>query len=388
MEVDLLAQSLYEGDPEPTYAWLRDEAPCYRDEANELWGVSRYADVVSISRNPDLFSSAEGSRPNIPADASMINNDDPKHLAFRRIFGRHITPRAVVEKYEARAKEITRELIDAVVERGRCDVVRDLAVPLPVRVVCHALGFPDADWERYHRFAETTMRAGGGPRYISDEIMAAAVEYFQHAAETVEAKRGSGSEDWLSLMVAKSEDGPTRRDAMELASESLLILNGGSDTTRHVIAGGTLALLEHPDQLDLLAREPERLPVAIEEMIRWVSPLLNMRRTATRDTELHGQKVRKGDQVLLMYSAANRDPRSFDAPERFDITRWPNPHLAFGIGPHFCLGANLARMELRVMFTEMLTRLRGLERADTGPPRIVSTAFARGLATLPVRFAA
>jgi cytochrome P450 family 142 subfamily A polypeptide 1 len=187
-------------------------------------------------------------------------------------------------------------------------------------------------------------------------------------------------------MLAQSEEGPAARDADAIASECLLILDGGSDTTRHVIAGGTLALLENPKQLELLVREPRRIPTAVEEMVRWVTPILNMRRTATRDTELHGQKIRQGDQLLLMYASANRDERVFAEPNRFDVTRNPNPHIAFGIGAHFCLGANLARMELRVMFEQMVSRLRGLRRADQVEPRYVATAFARGLESLPVEF--
>jgi cytochrome P450 family 142 subfamily A polypeptide 1 len=186
-------------------------------------------------------------------------------------------------------------------------------------------------------------------------------------------------------MLAQSEEGPAARDADAIASECLLILDGGSDTTRHVIAGGTLALLENPKQLELLVREPRRIPTAVEEMVRWVTPILNMRRTATRDTELHGQKIRQGDQLLLMYASANRDERVFAEPNRFDVTRNPNPHIAFGIGAHFCLGANLARMELRVMFEQMVARLRGLRRADQAEPRYVATAFARGLESLPVQ---
>jgi len=172
---------------------------------------------------------------------------------------------------------------------------------------------------------------------------------------------------------------------MEIAAESLLLLNGGSDTTRHVIAGGTLALLEHPGQLERLRAQPELLPSAIEEMIRWVSPLLNMRRTATRDVELHGETIREGDQVLLMYASANRDEAVFDDPQHFDIERHPNPHVAFGIGGHFCMGANIARLELRCMFDAILNRLPGLRRADDGPLPISAPAFACGLTSLPVR---
>jgi cytochrome P450 family 142 subfamily A polypeptide 1 len=383
--IDLLDRNLYEGDPEPTYAWLRSHAPVYWDETNQLWGISRYADIVAISRDTKLFSSAQGSRPNLPGDESMINQDDPRHQALRRIFARDITPRGA-QRFEALVRRITAELLDAVASRGKCDVVGDLAVPLPVRLIVDVLGFDSTQWRRYAEWAQVTMAAGGGPRYVTEEAMLAAVEFFDHARQVLEARRTSPKDDWLSLMLARAEEGPAARDTDALASECLLILDGGSDTTRHVIAGGTLALLDNPGQLEMLVRQPERISTAVEEMVRWVTPILNMRRTATRDTELHGQKIRKGDQLLLMYASANRDERVFENPNRFDVARNPNPHIAFGIGAHFCLGANLARMELRVMFEQMLSRMRGLRRADERAPRYVATAFARGLASLPVEF--
>jgi cytochrome P450 family 142 subfamily A polypeptide 1 len=364
---------------------LRSHAPVYWDETNRLWGISRHADVVAVSRDTKLFSSALGSRPNLPGDESMINQDDPRHQALRRIFARDITPRGA-QRYEERVRKITTELFDAVVSRGECDIVRDLAVPLPVRLIVDILGFDSTEWQRYADWAQLTMAAGGGPRYVTEEAMVAAGEFFEHARTVVEARHSARKDDWLSLMLAQADEGPAARDADALASECLLILDGGSDTTRHVIAGGTLALLENPQQLELLMREPQRIPTAIEEMVRWVTPILNMRRTATRDTELRGQKIREGDQLLLMYASANRDERVFEQPNRFDVTRNPNPHIAFGIGAHFGLGANLARMELRVMFEQMLARLRGLRRADEREPRYVATAFARGLASLPVEF--
>jgi cytochrome P450 family 142 subfamily A polypeptide 1 len=264
--------------------------------------------------------------------------------------------------------------------------VRDLAIPMPVRVVLERLGLEDSQWPEFAQWSQVLMSSGGGPRYINDAVIEAAVEYGQRATLQFEKRRAEPREDWISMMLAHADEGLTRRELPDMISESLLLLNGGSDTTRHVIAGGTLALLQHPDQMERLRREPERLPRAIEEMIRWVSPLLNMRRTATRDTELAGTAIAKGDQLLLMYASANRDQTIFDEPGRFDIERSPNPHLAFGIGTHFCLGANLARMELRVMFEEILSRLHGMRIVDGFEPKLSSTGFARGLVSLPVTF--
>ncbi len=382
--IDLLDRALYEGDPQETYAWLRSHAPVYRDETNGIWGISRHEDIVRISRDPEGFVSGRGSRPNTDGSGSMIDSDDPRHLAFRRIFSKQITPRGVGRLAPSVAR-IVDDLFERLGDKREFDLVRELAIPLPVRVILEALGLDDDEWPRYARIAEITMAAGGGPRYLTDEVKQTAAAYYGEICEEIAKRRASPGDDWLSLMIRAAEDGSAPRTPIEIAAEALLILNGGSDTTRHVIAGGTLALLEHPDQYARLREEPELLPSAIEEMVRWVSPLLNMRRTASRDVELHGQRIRAGDQVLLMYAAANRDERVFEDPQRFDITRHPNPHLAFGIGAHFCMGANIARMELRCIFEAILTRFPRLERGTSGPLPISAPAFACGLSSLPVR---
>ena len=384
-KIDLLDRDFYEGDPQPDYTWLRENAPVYWDETNEIWGISHHADIVAISRDPQRFSSAGGSRPNTPGSGSMIDSDDPRHLAFRRIFQKEITPRGA-QQFIPRIERIVDDIFADFAGRSELDLVTELAVPLPVRVIIEALGLDDADWARYAEIAEVTMAGGGGPRYATQELMDAAQAYFAEALQVIVKRRETGlGDDWFSKMIERGEEGDAAREDALIASESLLLLNGGSDTTRHVIAGGTLALLENPDQLDLLRREPERLPAAIEEMIRWVSPLLNMRRTATEDVEIQGTTIERGQQVLLMYAAANRDERVFERPQEFDITRDPNPHLSFGIGAHFCMGANIARLELRCVFERILSAWSHIERATEGPLPMNAPAFACGLRTLPVR---
>ncbi len=383
--IDLLDRALYEGDPQPTYTWLRENAPVYWDETNGIWGISHHADIVAISRDPQRFSSAQGSRPNIPGSGSMIDNDDPKHLAYRRIFQKEITPRGA-KQFIDRIQRIVDDLFAGLEGQTEFDLVKELAIPLPVRVIVEALGLRDEEWPRYAEIAEVTMAAGGGPKYADEHMMNTATGFFQEAMGVVAQRREAGlGEDWFSKIIANAENGDAARDDAMIASESLLFLNGGSDTTRHVIAGGTLALLEHPEQFELLKREPERLPVAIEEMIRWVTPLLNMSRTVTEDLEIQGVPLKAGDQVLLMYAAANRDEKVFENPQAFDITRDPNPHVSFGIGTHFCMGANIARLELRLAFEKLLEKWPSLERATEGPLPINGPAFARGLRTLPVR---
>jgi cytochrome P450 family 142 subfamily A polypeptide 1 len=383
--IDLLDRALYEGDPQPTYTWLRENAPVYWDETNEIWGISHHADIVEISRDPKRFSSAEGSRPNTGGSGSMIDSDDPRHLAFRRIFQKEITPRGA-RQFVPRIQRIVDDIFAGFQGRHEFDLVEELAVPLPVRVIVEALGLDDADWARYAEIAEVTMAGGGGPRYASDELMDMAQGYFAEAIGVVAKRRETGlGDDWFSKMIEHGDEGAAARDDALIASESLLLLNGGSDTTRHVIAGGTLALIERPDQYALLRREPDRLPTAIEEMVRWVSPLLNMRRTATEDVEIQGTTIKQGEQVLLMYAAANRDERVFERPQEFDITRNPNPHVSFGIGTHFCMGANIARLELRCAFEKVLSTWASIERATEGPLPINAPAFACGLRSLPVR---
>lgn len=382
--IDLLDHALYEGDPQPTYAWLRQNEPVYWDETNELWGISRHADIVAISRDPERFSSAAGSRPNTNGSGSMIDNDDPKHIAFRRLFQKEITPRGA-KNFVPRMQHIVDDIFGGLVGKREFDLVKEIAIPLPVRFIVEMLGLADEDWPRYAQIAEITMAAGGGPRYYSDAMMQVATAYFEEAHGVIGQRRQKLGADWFSRIVSGAADGSAPRSDQELASESLLFLNGGSDTTRHVIAGGTLALLQHPDQLERLRADRSLLPIAIEEMVRWVTPLLNMRRTATVDVELRGKKIRAGQQVLLMYAAANRDEEVFRDPQRFDIGRSPNPHVAFGIGTHFCMGANIARLELRCAFEAILDRLPGLERANDEPLKLHAPAFACGLTSLPVR---
>jgi len=383
--IDLLDRAFYEGDPQPGYTWLRENAPVYWDETNEIWGISHHADIVAISRDPKRFSSAEGSRPNTSGSGSMIDSDDPRHVAFRRIFQKEITPRGA-KQFIPRIERIVDDIFAGFEGRSEFDLVEELAIPLPVRVIVEALGLDDADWARYAEIAEVTMAGGGGPRYASQELMDMAQGYFAEALQVVAKRREEGlGDDWFSKMIERADDGEVAREDVLIASESLLLLNGGSDTTRHVIAGGMLALIERPDQYALLRQEPERLADAIEEMIRWVSPLLNMSRTATEDVEIQGTKIERGQQVLLMYSAANRDERVFERPQEFDITRHPNPHVSFGIGTHFCMGANIARLELRCAFEKVLSSWSGIERTTQGPLPMNAPAFACGLRSLPVR---
>jgi cytochrome P450 family 142 subfamily A polypeptide 1 len=382
MDLDLLDGALYAGDPEPAYAWLRRDAPVYRDQTNELWGVSRHADVSEIEKDPESFCSRRGYRPKLTMDdLSMIGQDDPGHLAQRKVLHQRFMPRQVA-RLEPQLRATAAGLIGALAREGRCDLVRALAVPLPVITIIELLGFPRERWPELAHWSEVTNAAGGGPRYRTPELMPAIEAFFAATSELIAARRADPRDDLISRMLAD----PARSDA-SIRMEALLLLNGGSDTTRHVIGGATLALLQDRPQWDWLRANPRALPVAVEEFIRWVTPILNMRRTAARDLELHGHKLREGDELLLMYGAANRDERVFREPQSFDVRRRPNPHLAFGFGTHFCLGASLARLELRVVFEELLARLPDLRLAPGFEPEWIPNAFTRGLRSLDVEFA-
>lgn len=385
--LDLLEGDFYAGDPEPAYAYLRANRPVYRDRVNDLWGISRYHDIVEIEKDSALWSNAGGYRPNIrPADPSIIGLDDPAHKRRRALVSRRFTPRAVT-RHEPRVRATVTELIEAVAQRGECEVVQDLAAPLPAKMIGHLLGFPEDAWPQLAHWSASTIKLGGGPRYHDEEGITSAMEFATASLALAEERRAHPLDDLLSIWTHAEIDGCPLTDD-NIGSDSLLLLDGGAETTRTVIATGVETLIRHPDQLELLRREPERVPTAVEEMIRWTTPVLNMCRVATRDTELHGEKIRAGDQVLLMYSAANRDERVFPDGDRFDITRDPNPHISFGFGSHFCLGASLARLELTVMFEQLTKRLDDWAFADDIGPRRLSNAFVRGITELPITFSA
>jgi len=384
--LDLLDGDLYAGDPEPAYAYLRANRPVYRDETNALWGITRHHDIVEIEKDPATWCNSGGYRPNIPADPSLIGLDDPKHRRRRNLVSRRFTPRAA-GGHEPLVRAIVTELIDQVADAGEAEVVRDLAAPLPAKVIGHLLGFPDDAWPKLAWWSESTILLGGGPRYATDEGILSAAEFGEESVKLAEERRGCPLDDLLSVWVEAEVDG-SALTADEIASDSLLLLDGGAETTRTVIATGIDALIRHPDQLQLLRREPGRIPTAVEELIRWTTPVLNMCRVATRDAEIGGQQIPAGDQLLLMYGAANRDDEVFEAPQAFDVTRDPNPHISFGFGTHFCLGAALARLELQVMFEELTKRLDDWSFTDEIGARRIPNAFVRGISELPISFRA
>ncbi|MDA8366272.1 MAG: cytochrome P450 [Actinomycetota bacterium] len=386
LEIDLVAGSFYGGDPFPAFAWMRDHAPAYFDERSGVWGITRHADVKEISKDPETFSNAGGIRPDAPPISMMIDTDAPEHVRRRRLVSEGFTPRRIRD-YEARIRAICDGIIDAVCERGSADFVADIAAPLPMIVIGDMLGVTPEDHGDLLRWSDDLLKALGSPDVTAMERAAEAfVDYTTYITRVIAERRVSGStQDLVGTLVHAEIDGE-RLDDDTLIHETLLILIGGDETTRHVISGGTYELLSDRAQWDLLRTDRSVLPTAVEEMLRWVSPIKNMARTATRDVELHGEVVRAGQKLLLLYPAANRDPRVFEDPERFDVTRRPNDHVAFGFGAHFCLGNRLARAELSIMFDRLLERLPDLALADAAPPPLRPANFVSGIERMPVTF--
>jgi cytochrome P450 family 142 subfamily A polypeptide 1 len=388
--IDLLDGNLYAGDPEPTYAWLREHAPVYWDPINEIWGVSRHRDIVAVEKDTARYTSSKGSRPKTDYPMTMINMDDPDHQQLRSLVNRQFTPRAV-KQLEDHVRGVVTMLIDQVCERGWCDAVHELAAPLPAIVIGDKLGFPRDLWPRLVHWSEATMQGGSGPRFSTVAATEASQEFARTTWQLIQDRRAEPREDlisvWAHKQVALAGGSSRPMTDEEIIHETLLLLDGGAETTRTVIGSTVLELIRHPDQRRLLIDEPDRIgATAVEEFIRWTTPILNMRRTVTEDHELHGQRLRAGHQVLLMYSAANRDPEAFERADVYDVTRTHNHHVAFGFGTHFCLGASLARLEIRVMIEELLRRLPDMRLQAWADPRIQPAAFARGLKSLRVEF--
>ena len=386
--IDLLDGDFYVDDPYAAYRWMRARAPLYWDATNELWGVSRYDDIVDVERRKDVFVNSDqakgGYRPNIPADPAIIGLDDPLHHVRRNLVSRRFTPRAVAAR-EDHVRDSVRALIDAVdANGGTAEIVDELAAPLPAMTIAWLLGFPEDRWPDLKDWSERTIALGGGPRYFNDDGMVAAMEFAQAASELHAEKRRCPADDIMTIWARASVDGePLSVDTV--ISDCLLLLDGGAETTRTVIARTILDLIAHPDQWQAL-KEGADLTVATEEFIRWVTPIHNMCRVASVDAEVGGQPIAAGQQLVLMYSSANRDPAHFAEPERYDVARTPNNHIAFGFGTHFCLGAALARMEIRLFFTELVQRVRSMRPVPGTEPVEMPNAFVYGLRSAQVEF--
>jgi cytochrome P450 family 142 subfamily A polypeptide 1 len=384
-DLDLCNGAFWAGDHHEALTWARAHAPVYWD--GTVWGITRHADVKAVSKDPATFSSAGGIRPQQGPLPMMIDMDDPAHLKRRMLVNRGFTPRRVRDSEPAVQRACT-EILDAVCERGEADLVHDIAAHLPMIMIGDALGVrPDqrADLLRW----SDDMLKGLSSEATDEQLLAAGTafgEYTAYAYGAIAERLQEPRDDLMSILVHAEVDGE-RLAPDDVLQESLLILIGGDETTRHVISGGVHQLLLHPEQWKLLSEDPSVRPSAVEEMLRWVTPIKNMCRTATRDVELRGQTIHEGDELMLLYPSANRDEDVFEDPFRFDVTRSPNEHVAFGFGSHFCLGNSLARLEISVMLDQLLARFPDLAVADPDAEPVLRPAnFVSGLESLPVTF--
>ncbi|MDJ0393363.1 cytochrome P450 [Rhodococcus sp. G-MC3] len=389
LDVDLTDGRFYAGefgDPRQAYSWMRAHGALYRPEGPGLAAVSTYAGVLAAERDPELFSNSGGIRPEIGPLPQMIDMDDPEHVRRRKLVNSGFTRRKVEAKID-RIRQVCDELIDAVKDRGECDFVRDLAAPLPMAVIGDMLGVRPEQRGTFLRWSDDLVRALGSHASESESaaMMTAYVEFTDFTMRTIAERREEPTDDLISTLVHAEVDGHSLTD-QDIVNETLLILIGGDETTRHVLSGGMEQLLARPDQRDRLTAHPASIPVAVEEMLRWSSPVKNMCRTVTRSTTFMGADLVEGEKVLLLFESANFDEDEFTDPAVFDAARTPNPHLAFGFGPHFCLGNQLARLEGKLMFEQILARIPDMELVSDDPLPRRAANFVSGLESMPVRF--
>ena len=360
------------------------------------WAVTRHADIVEASRTPDVFCSGKGATgiPDLPPMfleffGSLINQDDPQHLRLRKLVSSGFTPK-LLARLQSDVQLAARDVIDAVIEKGACDFVTEISAPFPIRIICDMMGIPQS--QHGFVFDRTNIILGAGdPEYVPEgsDIGAALIQAGMDLVELMKDLRQhrleKPTDDVTSILVHAEVDGD-RLTEQEMGSFFILLVAAGNETTRNAISHGMKALCDAPDQRAVWQADFEGVaPTAVEEIVRWASPVIFMRRTTTRETELGGQKLGAGEKLVLFYSSGNRDELVFDEPFRFDVRRHPNEHVGFGApGPHFCLGANLARREIAVMFRELFTRLPDLE--ISGPPERLASNFIHGIKHMPCEF--
>ena len=392
--VDLADPRVYtEGIPYDAFRKLRERAPVawhpYKDGPGFL-ALTAYDEVLAVSRDSVTWSSeTDGVHYDVPgpddlADqrgVMMITMDPPRHTALRQLVNKGFTPRRVAKLNEHIA-DMARDLVDRVIGKGQCDFANDIAGALPSYVIAEMLGIPLEDGYRLYELTEIANSGVAGDH--NPRATEAGMQMFAYAGELAARKRAQPGDDIATSLVHAEFDGQRLTD-MEFIMFFVLLIVAGGDTTRNLVAGGMGALIEHPDERAKLEADPSLLPTAIEEMLRYVSPVIVFVRTATKDTELRGVRVKKGDRAAMFYPSANRDETQFADPDRFDVSRTPNPHVAFGGGgTHFCLGANLARVEAAAIVSEVLSRMKNLELA--APVERTPSTLINGIHSMPVRF--
>ncbi len=385
---DLLDPQLYQDldGMHEAFTILRRQPGLWRDQANQLWAAVHHAHVIEIERNDRVFSSDQCYRSTLSQmEEDMIALDDPGHGEQRRLVARRFTPRAVAER-EAHVVAVVDDLIDGFIDDDELDVVSQLAAPLASRIAARLIGFPDDAWPDVKRWSERLMRYDriDTESEVFTEFYAAIMEFAQVLGPILDERRAEPTDDLISVW-AHAEIGGCPMEPTRVVQETGLMISGGAETTRTVVSRGLAELCAHPDQWDALAADPGLVPGAVEELIRWVTPLNNFFRTATGAISVGGAEVGAGDRVILLYPSANRDEKVFADPFAFDIRRSPNPHVAFGFGTHFCLGSSLARLELRVLLARLASRITDLELLD--PPDLEANIFASAVRSCRIGFA-
>lgn len=404
IDTEFLASSSWDERMPDRLRHLRRHDPVHWSEKDQLWIVTRFEDVVTVSKDQDRFTSSEGTRPNNPVRLALIDEGEPRHGQLRRLVNRGFTPR-MVSLLEKKFRQLTARVVDDVAKRGSCDFVEEIAVPLPLLLIAEMIGIRGEDFERFHHWSDSMIAAEGSLDDPDVALKAATAfgEYAAYVTEVIAARQKDPQDDLVSILANAHTDGllgeldgiendrakPQVQDVAfandELIMFLVLLLVAGNETTRNGLSGAMELLIQHPDQRAQLAADPSLLPGAIEEMLRMVSPVLSFARTVTEDTVLCDTEVSAGQKVLMVYPSANRDEAQFESPDEFQIKRNPH-HVAFGIGPHFCLGANLARMEMRVVLEEVLRRMPDASFADAGGAVFRPSALVRSCTEMKLRF--
>jgi cytochrome P450 len=389
----LLDPAFYAGDPFPLYARLRAEAPVVRNPTLGFWVVSRHADVTSVSRDPDTFCSSKGVMVfeignEYPTPPTIMHTDPPDHTRYRALVQPGFRPK-FMRGLEDAIRARTKTLVDRLEPGVPVDIVSELAVPLPLQVISDLLGVPEDEWPRFFRWSESVIP--GATDWPEEERQALSAEMVEYLLAAAADRRASPSSDIISELAAAEIDGDRLSDA-ELAMFLVQLLVAGNETTRNMVSGGLSEFAETPGEWAALRARvadsaPRALAVATEEMLRWTTPVVSFMRTTTRDTVIGGQEIPGGDPVLMLYASANRDEAVFGpSGDQFNSARDPNPHLAFGFGPHFCVGAALARLEGRIVLEELLARFDSVESA--GPVERTASPVIAGVRSAPMVFGA
>jgi cholest-4-en-3-one 26-monooxygenase len=387
-EVDLLDPHLYQCNPHDLWTWMRAHEPVYRDQRNGLWGITRHADLMQVERTSSVFISGQGYRAIwSPEEINMIAQDDPRHRQQRMLVQGKFTGKAVAARRDEIAA-LTTELIDELLAHGNTsEVVHALAGQLPARTTARLLGYREELWPEVMSWSERLMRTDMRDRSgeVFCEFVDANMEFMGALGEVARERAGCPAEDLISTWVHARIDGEPL-SPYAIAHEVGLFIAGGAETTRTAISHGLRAFADHPDQWEAMAADPSLVPGAVEEVLRWVTPLNNMFRRAAVNTEIGGVPIHRGDRIVMLYPSANRDEAVFENPFAFDITRSPNPHLAFGFGTHLCLGTHQARVSLAEVFGQLSQRITDLQVITE--PDVEPNIFARAVRSFTLGFTA